>query len=371
MNDTVPLLCLEGAALERGRQQAQRCPDRVPQVRQAVQDRLRALVEPLARADVQAWLQGQENFLRANDPEGFAELLGIAQGYGIDHGELLAYLHGNVLADVHRAASMVEPNPEADGCTVWAQPLDRDGAVFGARVAKNRDYSGEHGRLQCVFLHRDPAWGGRTLLCLGSLGSPGAFSSGMNSDGLAVVDTQISTRDHGSGWLRYFLMTALLRQCRDVPEAVAMIRTVPHAGGGSLVLGDREGRIAWVELGHREAPVVVTDDCWVAHTNHYLDATLARDFLPAGDDLSDSSAGRLAVIEAALDAQPAALSLEQAQALMARHAAQGQVCRHAVDGHTGTLSCALYDTAQLQLVVSNGPPCEGRWATYSVVASHG
>ena len=103
---------------------------------------------------------------------------------------------------------------------------------------KNRDYRGEHGALQQVFRHRDPERGARVLLCVGSLGSPGAFSSGINSDGLAVADTQIGTRDHGIGWLRYFLMTALLRECGCVADALAFIAAVPHAGGGSLVLGD-------------------------------------------------------------------------------------------------------------------------------------
>lgn len=370
MNDTVPSMSLHGTALTRGRQQALQRPDLVPQVRQAVQDRLRTLARPLARPDMQDLLQAQKAFLLSNDPQGFDESLGIAQGYGLEHDDLLAYLHGNIVADLDDMPP--PPTAQTDGCTAWARALGDSGEAAGARVVKNRDYRGEHGRLQHVFLHHDPAWGARSLLCLGSLGSPGAFSSGMNTDGLAVVDTQISTRDHGPGWLRYFLMTALLRECRDVPEALELIQAVRHAGGGSLVLGDRQGRVAAVELGHHHPPAVTRSDRWVAHTNHYLDAAHSPGFLRRADDLDHSSPGRLKHVESALGAQAQALTLAQAQALMALHDQQGgSVCRHAHGGQAGTLSCAVYDTARLQLQVSHGPPCEGRWSTFGVAQANG
>lgn len=353
-------MALSGSALERGRQQALQRPDLVLQVRNAVHDRLRNIEVALARPQAQALLHEQGEFLRLHDPEGFDESLGISQGYGIVHDDLLAYLHGNVVSDLAAEARRAE----ADGCTAWAKA--HDGACVGARVVKNRDYRGEHGRLQYVFLHRDPAWGGRSMLCLGSLGSPGAFSSGMNSDGLVLVDTQISTRDHGVGWLRYFLMTALLRGCSDVPQALAMVQTVPHAGGGSLVLGDREGQVASVELGHRQAPAVVRSNRSVAHTNHFLDSAHAPWFLKTSDDLNDSSHGRLACIEAALAVSVEQLTLAKTQALMASHGSPGSVCRHADGRSSGTLSCAIYDTADLSLTVSHGPPCEGKWAAFGL-----
>ena len=86
---------------------------------------------------------------------------------------------------------------------------------------KNRDHRGAVGGLQRVFRHADPEWGGRRVLCVSSLGAPGAFAGGINTDGLAVADTQVGTSDHGEGWLRPFLMTRLLRECATVADAVA------------------------------------------------------------------------------------------------------------------------------------------------------
>ena len=57
---------------------------------------------------------------------------------------------------------------------------------------------------------------------LGMLLAIGALAGGINTDGLAVVDTQVATTSHGVGWLRSFLTTHLLRECTTVAEAVAL-----------------------------------------------------------------------------------------------------------------------------------------------------
>lgn len=354
---------LSGLAVERGRQQAERRPDLADRVRAAVAGRLAQLSTALARPEVVDFLQSQRAFLLANDLPGFEESLGIAQGYALNHDDLLAYLHANIVADMD-AALGAPATPDTDGCTAWAQ-----GAGRPALVVKNRDYRGEHGVLQQVFLHRDPQWHGRSVLCVGSLGSPGAFSSGMNSDGLAVVDTQIGTRDHGVGWLRYFLMTALLRDCRDVPQALAMVGSVQHAGGGSLVLGDRQGAVAAVTLGHHTPSMVTQSTHWVAHTNHCTDPALARDErLPQGDP-TDCSFTRLQQVQAALAQSGGSMDLTQARALMSSHREFGGICRHARGDTSRTLSCVVYDTRDVTLHMSHGNPCDATWSRYGLAPS--
>ena len=358
MTDHPDWVELEGSDLERGLQQARCRPELVPQVRAAVLGRLRQLEAALARPGVAGFLHAQRGFLQLQDRPGFDESCGIAQGYGLVHDDLLVYLHANIVADLDASLDAPE-QPESDGCTAWAHA-----AGAAALVVKNRDYRGEHGALQQVFLHRDPAWCERRLLCVGSLGSPGAFSSGMNSDGLAVADTQIATRDHGVGWLRYFLMTALLRTCRDVPQALAFLRAVPHAGGGALVLGDRHGQVASVALGHHTPSHVTQSTQWVAHTNHCTDAALARDVrMPAGD-LTDCTFTRLQQVQAALSQAGARMDLVQARSLMSSHRAHGGICRHAQGENSRTLSCVVYDTGAATLHMSHGNPCTAPWARY-------
>jgi hypothetical protein len=349
---------LHGSALERGQQQALRRPDLVAQVRAAVLGRLRQLDTALARPGVAGFLHAQRGFLQLQDPPGFDESRGIAQGYGLVHDDLLAYLHANIVADLESGGEVSGPTA-SDGCTAWAH-----GAGSAALVVKNRDYRGEHGVLQQVFLHRDSAWRQRTLLCVGSLGSPGAFSSGMNSDGLAVADTQIGSRDHGVGWLRYFLMTALLRACRDVAQALAFVRAVPHAGGGALVLGDRQGQVASVELGCHTPSQVTQSLQWVAQTNHCTDSALALDVrLPVGDP-TDCTFARLEQVRAALSLAAGRLDLAQARRLMSSHRECGGICRHAHGETSRTLSCVVYDTRDTSLHMSHGNPCNAPWKRY-------
>lgn len=359
---------LRGDAHSRGRQQAEQCPDQAAAVRAAVHGRLAGHEQLLASPKVADFLAGQWKFARAHDPDGIAETEGIAAGFGLAPETLFAYLHMNVVADL---APVPVPRARSDeGCTAWAAP----GAGGGAWVVKNRDYRGEHGALQRVFRHEDPAWGSRVMLCVGSLGSPGAFSSGMNSHGLAVVDTQIGTSDHGIGWLRYYLMTELLRRCATVAEALTRIAGLRHAGGGTLVLGDASGAVAAVELGHGASALEGGRASWTARTNHFTDGRLEALMIDrATDDLARSSVGRRTRVCEALESRQGALQCAEIQALMASHDQPGRegLCRHAEADGTRTLSSAIYHTRIGSLVISDGSPCAGSWRSYALADAFG
>ena len=335
-------LVLRGDAFDRGSQQASLCPQHVSAVRAAVDGRLAGLGAALHTPTAVDFLAAQWRFCSDHDPAGLAETRGIASGFGVVPESLFAYLHANVLADMAACTPQ-----EQDGCTAWAAKFPHED---GAWVVKNRDYGGEHGALQRVFLHSDPAWGGRTMACVGSLGSPGAFSSGINSDGLAVVDTQIDTRDHGTGWLRYFLMTHLLRYCDTVASALEQITVLPHAGGGSLVLGDASGAVAAVELGHRAQLRDTPAEHWTVRTNHFTDDDLSPEGLPRkGDAALQDSQDRHTRVSLALRKQQGQMTLQDIQALMASHDSGGLSgpCRHAQGSGSRTLSCVIYQTENL------------------------
>ncbi len=329
---TPPLVLLDGDAYARGLGQARACPDATEAVREAIRARLAASVKETPAAHT--FLAAQRKATAQLAPEALAEIEGIADGFDVRPAEVFDFLHLGCLADL--AAS---PDDQ-DGCTAFAR---------GGTVAKNRDFRPEHAALQRVFVHRDPSWGGRSVLCLGSLGAPGAWSSGMNSDGLALADTQIPTADHGPGLLRYFLMNRLLAAASRVDEAVAIIRTVPHAGGGSLVLADATGTAAAIELRH--ARVEVERAACVSRTNHY---TAAPDPLaPVGH-----SQARLATLRTALadgDADP--------RAILALHAPEA-LCRHVADPSL-TLAGAVYDTFRLDASIAFGAPCSTPWRRFA------
>jgi hypothetical protein len=335
------MLRLSGDPRARGRAQAALDPDRIADVRAAV--RLRLGQAEAARHLDQSFLAAQREMTAAHVPELLEETAGIAEGFDIPEAELFAYLHLGTLADLAR-----------DGCSAWAVAAGPDGPL----VVKNRDFRGEHVALQRVFLHDDPSRS-RRLICVGSLGSPGAYSSGMNSDGLTLVDTQVATSDHAPGVLRYFLMTRLLADCATVPEALALTAAVPHAGGGTLVITDAFGAVAAVELG-ASALAIEQGGAWVARTNHFVSSELGATTIPDADGVGASQL-RLAALRARVPGR--IWTVREAQDMMAGHDARGPFCRHGRDGESRTISNVVFACGARILHFTEGFACSRRRST--------
>jgi len=317
---------LEGNARARGAMQAKTAPMLVPVV-------LRAIAAPLQESDallsspqVRNYLDAQWHFTQQHGQSHLEEIEGLAQGFGYAARDLFAFLH----------LSFLNPRTApADGCSTIALSRSSEGPL----LAKNRDYGGEHRQLQRVFLHHDPTQNGKRCLFVGSLGCPGAFSSGMNSDGLALVDTRVDRTGPGVGWLRYFLMTELLWKTSTTREAVDFIRSTPHVGGGSITIADPTGCIASVELGSPDAQIEIKDNGGFVHTNHFLTTPLAR-AMDLEDNADDrNSVGRLEVL---MDALPGLIDDANREDVQRQLSAHGdydhRLCEHAGRGTSPTLS---------------------------------
>ncbi len=305
-----------------------------------------------------AYLAAQRDFMATHDRDGMAELLGIAEGFGLPEPELFAHLHLGTLRDLKGGAALL------DGCSAWAVGQGPDGPM----VVKNRDYSGVHLGIQAIAQHSGPDVISGGMLCLGSLGSPGAYSSGVNAAGLALADTQVSVATHRVGWLRYFLMTRILARCTTVAAAVDMVRTSPHAGGGTLVLADTTGATAAIELSAGGASVATGPKVW--RTNHYTGA-LASDTLPPRDDsIAANSRARFEYLGRVLPDKP--WGHQDAQNLMATHANSAPggapICQHGAADYAETISSAVYLCNLQRMDYCEGNPCTGAWRSISLAA---
>ncbi|MBL8698498.1 MAG: hypothetical protein JNK67_09000 [Alphaproteobacteria bacterium] len=359
-------LDLAGDAYSRGRAQAAACPDQVEHVRHAIAHRLEETRAALERSDVRAFISGQRNATERLYPEVLDEIRGIADGFGLSAESVFDYLHCSSAMDL---AQLEEHRP--DGCTSFAVTA-QDGSAL---VAKNRDYRPEHIPIQRVMRHVDPSWNGRQLLVIGSLGSPGNFSSGMNSDGLAVTDTASRTTDMGVGMHRYFLLTWLLIHCRTVDEAITAIRRMTHTGSGLLLLGDAGGMVAAVELGHRAVGFELKSSGRVGRSNHFVTPAMAPRNLavPSSTSSRANSIARFPCLERLLDALPEPPSVDHARAVLAYHGADGGTafCRHGGDDLSTTIAGAVWDTRRRRLVAAAGNPCQAPWRRYDLVSSAG
>jgi len=345
---------LSGTAHTRGRAQAEEDPGLARQVHRATVARVdQALSEGWITREMQDYVAAQRRHAETHDPDGMAELAGIAEGFGLPEESLFLHLHLGTLRDFAAGATIA-----ADGCSAWATGSGPDGPL----VVKNRDFTGTHLGVQRVMWHEGPDILTGGMMCLGSLGSPGAYSSGMNAAGLALADTQISARSHGVGWLRYFLMTRVLARCANVSEALAFITSVPHAGGGSLVLADRGGATAAVELGAGHVAVSRGVMSW--RTNHFLSPELEPETLTVtGERIGANSAARLACLTSTLPSRT--WDIDAAARLMARHPDDPEgapICQHPGPlDDTLTLSSVIYAIDRRCVYWHQGNPCAGRW----------
>ena len=349
------LLDLRGSAYDRGRLQAQLRPDRIADVTVAVTRRLRELGPALAVPKVISWLDAQHAFMRDNDPDGYVEVQGIAEGFGIAADALFACYYGNVIADLAGVPSL------ADACTAWAAPRGEHGPV----VVKNRDSRRRRGICSACSGTTIPNGPAGVSCASAASARPARFAGGINTDGLAVADTHVGTADHGEGWLRSFLMTRILRECATVAEAVGLVFRTPHAGGGTLLLGDATGAVAAIELTHHAVAAEEPGDTgYVARTNHFVSERLA------GTILRRRRHRRPHVARADRHARPRAARAAAAvsrstsiQALMARHgdsASAGAVPARGGSRHR-TISCAIFDCRTPALHIALESPCAGRW----------
>jgi len=355
----LPLL-LRGDARGRGLAQAALNPDMVEPVRHAIRHRLEETAVALAHNEVRRFITAQRAATEQCYPEILAEIAGIAEGFGLPEAQLFDYLHCSSAMDV---AALPEHDP--DGCTAFALATPPHGAL----LAKNRDYRNEHVAIQRVMHHVDPAWNGREILVVGSLGSPGNFSSGMNNAGLAIADTASRTTDMGPGFHRYFLLTWLLVHCATVDEALVAIRRITHTGSGLLVLADATGATASVELGHRAVGIEPGVAGRTGRTNHFVTPAMAPRNLKLRDTQRSraNSTARFAALQPLLAGLPAEATPADAAGLLRRHDPRGHAgfCRHGGDDLSTTIAGAIYATRSGTLHAAFGQPCRAAWRRYA------
>ena len=309
-------------------------------------------------------------------------LRGLAEALMLDDGDLGSYTLSSYLKDICRVKQSDCDASGTEGCTTWAAsaPLTREGEPL---LVKNRDYADDHVPLQT--LARVAPTSGYRYLAIGSAGSPDVFSSGINERGLAVVDTHVLSHDLGPGLPRFSLMRELLTHHASAESGLAYLRSVPHMGGGTLILADMAGHLAVCESGHQHCGYVERRRGFVVSTNHYVTPELAHQWIDGEPERlrGNSQARRQRVIEALSGARERIDGL-WAESLMPNHGSpQDAICRHsdlwatAVPAGTigrRTISSVIFLPAgfpdepirQPALLLAHGQPCQGRWTRWRV-----
>jgi isopenicillin-N N-acyltransferase like protein len=333
-----------------GLQHGEQVADLRPKIQALMQVRLAALRQ--LGVDLSPYLDEITQIWQQHAPATLEMLLGMAETLDLKWDEYFAYTIASYLT------SCLNNTSQSESCTTWAAGgnFTRDGAPL---LVKNRDCPPDTQPLQC--LARIKPTHGNPFLCLTSAGSPGVFSSGINSAGLALVDTFISSTDIGPGIARYSLMMDILQNFATVKEAINYLPTHPHFGDGSVTVLDAQGDMAVFEIAHSVQIVRQSDVGFIASTNHFTapeTRSLWVDKEPV--HLRGNSQGRLRMIEDALRSAKGQVDIPWSQALMGHHGDNlSALCRHAeIDPLSMTISCVILLPWLASIYVANGHPCQ-------------
>ena len=346
----IRVLNLSGDARNIGQQHGEQVSDLRPQIQTSIHTRLAVLQK--WNLDFFHELDEITRIWEKHAPETLDMLLGMAEALDLKWDEYFAYTVSSYLT------SSLNRSKRNEGCSTWGAngKITRDGAPI---LVKNRDYHPNHQPLQCLA-HIKPTHG-NPFLCLTSAGSPGVFSSGINSAGLAVVDTFISSTDIGPGIARYSLMMDILQNFATVKEAINYLPTCPHFGDGSVTVLDAQGDMAVFEIAHSVQAIRQSDCGFIASTNHFTAPETRLLWMDKEQaHLRGNSQGRLRMIENALRSAKGQVDIPWSQALMGQHSdSQSALCRHAeIDPLAVTISCVILLPHQASIYVANGHPCQ-------------
>lgn len=289
-------------------------------------------------------------------PHLVGEIAGLAEGAGISPAQALALqLRGELgqLADGGCTTFVI-----ASGGTSAREPL----------IGQNSDTPAEIERLAYV-LRLQPDEGPGILMWTfgGMLGY-----HGINRQGVAHFANALGGGPEWKFALSHYPVKRLMLECRDLPEVMTVLASVPVCSNGNYVICDGTGKIADVEL-TSDGPLVVdgSHGGFIAHSNHFLCAPHAcqANFEKSLPD----SFPRLSRMQQLISEKLGSITVDDLKAFLSDHSGHPVgICRHPHDGpgdailpSSGkTVAALIAEPARGLLHIARGNPCSNSFATY-------
>jgi predicted choloylglycine hydrolase len=209
------------------------------------------------------------------------------------------------------------------------------------------------------------------------IGSPGLWlgrNDGMNEHGLSVTMSaggipvgrrEGMTPPIQTGFMFWVLVRALLEQCRTVDEALTFIEDFPCTGIPILMLADREGRAALVEIWGPKYAVKQIDaasteqSLWA--TNHFA----LPEMIPNAPYMMKHSSVRYDAIAERLQHAAPHVTAETARELLSTPYPSG-LCTHYYEEFFGTLHSIVFDVTAGMAEVCFGSPQTNAWHRFDL-----
>jgi isopenicillin-N N-acyltransferase like protein len=357
--DVFPHVRVEGSALDRGRQYGSQAADRVHRSVAAYRD-VFAHYAGWDWATVRREAARYQDPIAAFRPAYLDEIRGIAEGAGLDPGDVLAI---NVRTEVMFAAKARQAAGQQrapDGCTAFAV-VPAPGAGGSTLIGQNWDWLPHSSETVVVLEARqDEGPDFVTVVEAGLLAK-----TGMNSSGLGLVtNAMVTAADTGTPGIPYHLALRAILDCETVSDALTALQSGQRSSAANYLIAHRDGSAVNVEAapgGFSQLYLLFPQDGVVLHSNHFLSPRFA------GRDVSvwamPDSPLRLQRIRAGLSGQEGLPTLDTFRTLLADHANYPSgLCCHPDPRMTpydqgATVASVLMDLGTQEMYLADGNPC--------------
>lgn len=195
---------------------------------------------------------------------------------------------------------------------------------------------------------------------------------GFNEHGLSMTMSAgvPGSQPQAEGLMFWAVIRTLLDSCKTVDEALKMIDNMPMSSNWNLILADKSGEAALVEIAcqNRAAKRIsrTTPDQYVCATNHYtLPSMQAYDA-----NRMRQSVDRYKAIQAGIGASSPKVSRETLRKIITAKVPDGTCCHYYKD-RLGTLWSMIFDLTQGTVEICFGSPQANPWRSFDLSGEPG
>lgn len=349
---------LEGSAYEVGRLQGEMCKQN-PEL-------VKFMTSPLPDAPARSRQEIQEimQFCDLHCPGLNEEIRGFADSLGVSPEEIVYYsFSSQPPVSLPQASSQGGVQQLSGQCSqaVVLPSLTRDGRMY---VARSYEWGWQDDfRLVTTRVHGRAAHIGFSLLLFGRI-------DGCNEHGLVVtMSAGAPGVEVQEGGLRFWaVIRTLLDRCRSVEEALDVLQGIPISFNLNLLLADKTGQAALVEVycSHRAVRRIGPESALqvLVSTNHYSHPEM----LPYDVGRMWQSVARQRALEQAFSGRP--VGKEDIRQVLSSPVPAGVCCHYYEDG-LGTLWSVIYDVFAGEAEIALGSPRRNPWRRFGLTDAPG